>query len=231
LKKNLTELIFILDRSGSMSGLEKETIGGFNSLVEKQKNEPGEANLTTVLFDSEYELLHDRVDLKDVKPITSKEYYVRGMTALLDAIGFTIEKIKNAQNGFAKEEQAENVMFIITTDGMENASREYRTDRIKAMIEEQEEKFGWEFLFIGANLDSVETAGRYGISPDKAVNYQHDAYGVDAKYRAMEKAVHSVRSSGHLGASWKEELEKGNKDSKSKKKGKLSRLKKTTGKK
>jgi uncharacterized protein YegL len=238
LKKDLTELIFILDRSGSMSGLEEDTIGGFNSLMEKQKNEPGEANVTTVLFDNKYELLHDRIDLKDVNPITSKEYYVRGMTALLDAIGFTIEKIKNAQNSLAKEERAENVMFIITTDGLENASREYNSDRIKAMIEEQKEKSGWEFLFIGANIDAVEIASRYGISSDSAVNYSHDSYGVEAKYRAMEKAVYSVRRSEHLGASWKEELEKsskkgdkkGDKTNKPKKKGILSRLRKAAGK-
>jgi uncharacterized protein YegL len=198
--------------------------------MEKQKNEPGEANVTTVLFNNKYELLHDRIDLKDVNQITSKEYYVCGMTALLDAIGFAIEKIKKTQNSIAENERAENVMFIITTDGMENASQEYRIERIRAMIEEQKEKFGWEFLFIGANIDAVETAGRYGISSDKAVNYSHDSYGVEAKYRAMEKAVYSVRRSEHLESSWKEELEKGNKDSKPKKKGVLSRLRNITSK-
>jgi len=231
LKKDLTELIFILDRSGSMSGLEKETIGGFNSLIEKQKKEPGEANLTTVLFDSTYELLHDRINLKGVEPITSKEYYVRGMTALLDAIGFTIEKVKNAQNSLAEEERAENVMFIITTDGHENASREYRIDKIKAMIEEQKEKFGWEFLFIGANIDAVETASRFGISRDHAVNYNHDPYGVEAKYRAMESAVSSVRKSERLGADWKKELVKNKQDKRTESKGILSKLKSITGKK
>ena len=209
MKENLTELVFILDRSGSMSGLERDTIGGFNSLMEKQKNEPGEANITTVLFDSRYELLHDRINLKDVQPITSSEYYVRGMTALLDAIGRTIKKVKKAQKNLAKEERAEKVMFIITTDGLENASWKYRRSKVKAMIEEQQEKFGWEFIFIGANIDSIKTASRFGISPDHAVNYSHDSYGVEAKYRAMDKAVHSVRKSQHLGANWKEELERG----------------------
>ena len=231
MKKNLTELVFILDRSGSMSGLEKDTIGGFNSLIEKQKNEPGEATITTVLFDDQHELLHDRINLKGVNPITSNEYFVRGSTALLDAIGCTIEKIKNVQNSTAEEERAENVMFIITTDGQENASREYRIDKIKSMIEEQKEKYGWEFLFIGANIDAVETASRFGISRDRAVKYSHDPYGVEAKYRAMERAVSSVRKSEHLGSDWKKELEKGKQDNKTERKGIFSRLKIKTGKK
>jgi len=210
MKKGLTELVFILDRSGSMSGLEQDTIGGYNSLLEKQKNEPGEATITTVLFDDHYELLHDRINLKGIKPITGSEYFVRGTTALLDAIGRTIDKIKNAQNNTAAEERAENVMFVITTDGMENASREYRFDKIKSMIEERK-KCGWQFLFIGANIDAIETAGKFGISPDHAVNYSHDPRGTELKYMAMGKAVSKVRRSEQLNAEWKEELEKDSK--------------------
>jgi len=163
MRKELSELIFILDRSGSMSGLEQDTIGGYNSLLAKQKKEPGEAIITTVLFDDQFELLHDRNNLKDVELITEHEYFVRGTTALLDAIERTIDKIKNAQKLTAEEDRAANIIFVITTDGMENASREYRYDRIKTMIEEQKEKFGWEFLFIGANIDAIEAAGKFGI--------------------------------------------------------------------
>jgi uncharacterized protein YegL len=211
MKKGLTELIFILDRSGSMSGLEQDTIGGYNSLLSKQKNEPGDANITTVLFDDKYELLHDRIDLKKIEPITDSEYFVRGTTALLDAIGRTIDKIKNTQKQLSEKARAQNVMFVITTDGMENASKEYRFDKIKVMIEEQKEKHGWEFLFIGANIDAIETAGKFGISPNHAVNYCHDARGTELKYRAIEKAVSQVRRSKSLSADWKEELENDNK--------------------
>ena len=225
MKKGLTELVFILDRSGSMSGLERDTIGGYNSLLEKQKNEPGEAIITTVLFDDQYELLHDRIILKGVEPITSNEYFVRGVTALLDAIGRTIDKIKNAQERTEEEERAENVMFVITTDGMENASKEYHFDKIKAMIDEQKDKYGWNFLFVGANIDAIETAGKFGISPDHAVSYCHSPSGVRSKYRAMDKAVSQVRRSEPLGADWKKELEKDNNDRKTKNRGVLSKLK------
>lgn len=225
MKKGLTELVFILDRSGSMSGLEQDTIGGYNSLLDKQKSEPGEATITTVLFDDQYELLHDRINLNGVTPITGSEYFVRGTTALLDAIGRTIDKIKNAQKNTAEEERAENVMFIITTDGMENASREYRFDKIKAMIEEQQEKYKWTFLFIGANIDAIETAGKFGITPDHAVRYCHNPSGVEAKYRAMEQAVRQVRRSESLDAGWKHEIEKDQKGRTPKSEGILSRLK------
>jgi uncharacterized protein YegL len=210
MKKGLTELVFILDRSGSMSGLEKDTIGGYNSLLNKQKNEPGNANITTVLFDDQYELLHDRINFKNIEPITDSEYFVRGTTALLDAIGRTIDRIKNSQKKLAKKERAQKVMFVITTDGMENASKEYRFDKIKAMIEEQKEKHDWEFLFIGANIDSIETAGKFGISPDHAVNYCKDPRGMELKYMAMERAVSQVRRSESLNVGWKEELERDN---------------------
>jgi len=207
MRKELSELVFILDRSGSMSGLEQDTIGGYNSLLEKQKKEPGEAIITTVLFDDQYELLHDRYNLKDVELITEYEYFVRGTTALLDAIGRTIDKIKNAQKLTAEKNRAANVIFIITTDGMENASREYRYDRIKTMIEEQKEKFGWEFLFIGANIDAIEAAGKFGIEPERAVNYHADQSGVQAKYKSIEKAIEYVRKTEPIREDWKSEIE------------------------
>ena len=155
MKKGLTELVFILDRSGSMSGLESDTIGGYNSLLEKQKKEDGECVISTVLFDDKYELLHDRINLKGIVPITEREYFVRGSTALLDAVGRTIDKIGNAQKHTAEEERAEKVMFVITTDGMENSSREYGYDKVRQMIERQKDKYGWEFIFLGANIDAV----------------------------------------------------------------------------
>lgn len=207
MKKGLTELVFILDRSGSMSGLERDTIGGYNSLLKKQKKEPGEAAITTVLFDDRYELLHDRVNLKGVSPITDKEYFVRGSTALLDAIGRTIDKIGNAQKHTAEEERAEKVMFVITTDGMENASREYGFDKIKAMIEHQKEKYGWEFIFIGANIDAVETAGRFGISANRAANYHADALGTAVLYDAVSQTVSRARSAAPISDDWKKKID------------------------
>ena len=178
MKKGLTELVFVLDKSGSMSGLEKDTIGGFNSMLEKQKEVDGECLITTVLFDNGYELLHDRIDIRAVSPITEKEYSVGGSTALLDAIGRTINKISNAQRHTADEFRAENVMFVIITDGEENASREYSSDKVKAQIQRQKEKYGWEFVFLGANIDAVETASRFGIAPDRAQNYHADGEGM-----------------------------------------------------
>ena len=206
MKKGFTELVFILDRSGSMSGLENDTTGGYNSLLEKQKKTPGEATITTVLFDDQYELLHDRINLKGVVPITEKKYYVRGSTALLDAIGRTIDKVKNAQKRTAEHEQAENVMFVITTDGMENASREYSYDKIKAMIGQQKEKYGWEFIFIGANIDAIETAGRFGISPDRAANYHADAVGTELMFNSISETVCCARAAQPIAATWKDNI-------------------------
>ena len=195
MKKGLTELVFILDRSGSMSGLESDTIGGYNGLLEKQKQEGGEAVITTVLFDDHVELLHDRINLRGVAPITEKEYFVRGSTALLDAIGKTISKIGNAQKHTAEEERAERVLFVITTDGMENASREYTTKKVKSMIEAEKEK-GWEFVFLGANLDAVETAAQYGIDADNTADYLADREGTRLNYAAMSDAVAQFRTCG-----------------------------------
>jgi len=188
-----------------MSGLESDTIGGFNSLLEKQKNEPGEAKITTVLFDDQYELLHNHINLESIESITLKDYFVRGTTALLDAIGRTIDKIKTEHINTPDEEKAENVMFIITTDGKENASREYRFDKIKSMIEEQKEKHGWNFLFIGANIDAIETAGKFGISSDYAMQYSHNSRGIEMKYEAMDRAVSYVRKSMPISTDWKED--------------------------
>jgi uncharacterized protein YegL len=207
MKRDFTELVFILDRSGSMSGLESDTIGGYNGMLEKQKNEPGEAIVTTVLFDDKYELLHDRINLKGVAPMTSKEYFVRGSTALLDAIGLTISKIGNAQQNTVESERAEHVLFVITTDGMENASREYGYDVIHKMISHQKEKCGWEFLFLGANIDAVATAGKLGIGKDHAVNYRPDSTGTEKLYNAVNMAACSLRKSGSFNPGWKADLE------------------------
>ena len=196
MKKGLTELVFILDKSGSMSGLEADTIGGYNSMLAKQKAVDGECYITTVLFDNNYELLHDRIDIKAVSPITDKEYQVGGSTALLDAIGRTINKIGNAQKHTAEDYRAEKVMFVIITDGEENSSREYTAEKIKAQIERQKEKYGWEFIFLGANIDAVQTAGRFGIAPDRAVDYLADSEGTKLNFKVMASAVATFRESG-----------------------------------
>lgn len=194
--KNLTELVFILDKSGSMAGLEGDTIGGFNSMLKKQKTLDGECHITTVLFDNRYELLHDRSDIQAVNSMTTKEYQVGGSTALLDAIGITIQKLISVQRNTAKEYRAEKVMFVIITDGEENASREFTADKVKAMIEHEREKYGWEFVFLGANIDAVETAGRFGIAADRAVDYVPDSAGTELNFHAMSEAVASFRAVG-----------------------------------
>jgi len=206
-KSNLTEIVFILDRSGSMAGLESDTIGGFNSMLARQKQEPGEAVVTTVLFDDRYELLHDRVPIRGVAPITEREYTVRGTTALLDAIGKTIHKIGNAQKNTAEPERACKVLIIITTDGLENASRSYTPERIRMMIDRQKEQYGWEFIFLGANIDAVETAGRIGIHRDMAVNYMADESGTQLNYAAIDQAILQVRSGNQLDGNWKKDVE------------------------
>lgn len=208
MKNNLTELIFILDRSGSMSGLESDTIGGFNSLIEKQKKEAGEAIITTVLFDNEYQILHDRINLKGITPMTDKEYYVRGCTALLDAIGKTINKIINVQRHTSEDNRAEKVMFVIITDGMENSSNEYTYSKIKKLIETQKSKYNWEFLFLGANIDAIDTAAKFGITEDKAANYHADSHGTMVNYEAINYAMSNVRSGEKLTSSWKTSIDK-----------------------
>ncbi len=205
-KSNITELVFILDRSGSMAGLESDTIGGFNAMIEKQKREEGECFVSTVLFDNESEVLHDRVKLSEIRQMTDNDYTVRGCTALIDAIGGAIHHIGNIHKYARPEDVPENTMFIITTDGMENASHRYTSDKVKSMIERQKTKYGWEFLFIGANIDAVETAGRYGISKDKAVNYNADKEGTAILYESVSCAVAEVRANRPLSASWSNKI-------------------------
>jgi uncharacterized protein YegL len=208
MKKGLTELVLILDKSGSMSGLEADTIGGYNSMLAKQKAVDGECYITTVLFDNNYELLHDRIDIKAVSPITDKEYQVGGSTALLDAIGRTIHKIGNAQKHTAQDYRAEKVMFVIITDGEENSSREYSAEKIKALIERQKEKYGWEFIFLGANIDAVQTAGRFGIAPDRAIDYLADSEGTELNFKVMASAVATFRESGTVDETCFKEIRK-----------------------
>ncbi len=196
MKKGLTELVFILDRSGSMDGLEKDTIGGFNSMLAKQQAVEGECRITTVLFDHKYELLHDRIDIRAVKPMTENEYQVRGTTALLDAMGTTIRKISNVQKQSGEDFRAEHVMFVIITDGEENSSREYSVARIKQLIEEQKAQSGWEFIFLGANIDAVETAGQFGIGADRAVDYLADSEGTELNFEVLSETVSTFRSVG-----------------------------------
>ena len=208
MKKGLTELVFILDKSGSMGGLETDTIGGYNSMLAKQQEVEGECHITTVLFDNNYELLHDRIDIKAVSPISEKEYQVGGSTALLDAIGRTIHKIGNAQKHTADDYRAEKVMFVIITDGEENSSREYSAEKIKAQIERQKEKYGWEFVFLGANIDAIETAGRFGISADRAQNYHSDSEGVELNFRIISEAVSKYRECSEIPKGWNNDIQK-----------------------
>ena len=207
MKKNLTELVFILDRSGSMAGLESDTIGGFNAMIEKQKREPGEAVVSTVLFDNECEVIHDRVDIQKIEPLTDKEYYVRGCTALLDAVGGAIHHIGNVHKYAREDDRPEKTLFVITTDGMENASRAYSYGRLKAMIQRQKEKYGWEFIFLGANIDAAKEAARFGISEDRAANYHADSVGTAVIYEAMSEAVCSVRACRPMSAEWKKNID------------------------
>ena len=205
MKSNLTEMVFILDRSGSMCGLEGDTIGGFNSMIDNQKKQEGEALVTTVLFDNEYELLHDRVKLSEIKKMTDKEYYVRGCTALLDAVGRTISHISMIRKYIREEDIPQNTIIAITTDGMENASHEYNYEQIKKMIEEKK-KDGWEFLFIGANIDAAEEASRIGISRDRAANYISDSVGTGAVYNALSESMSCMRKNGAVAKNWNENI-------------------------
>lgn len=208
MKRNLTELVFILDKSGSMSGLEKDTIGGYNSMLEQQRKVDGECCITTVLFDNCYELLHDRIDIRAVRPISEKEYFVGGSTALMDAIGKTIHKIGTAQKNIAEDYRAEKVMFVIITDGEENASRQYSAMQVKKLIQRQKEGYGWEFIFLGANIDAVETAGRFGIDADRAVDYVPDGKGTDLNFRMMSETVATFRECGAVPTACLDEIRK-----------------------
>jgi len=206
MRKGLTELVFILDKSGSMSGLETDTIGGYNSMLEKQKAIPGKCLITTVLFDGNYELLHDRIDIRAVSPISAKEYRVGGSTALLDAIGRTIHKIGNAQKHTAEDYRAEKVMFVIITDGLENSSREYSSERVKEQIERQKTKYGWEFVFLGANIDAIQTAAHFGIGADRAVDYLADSEGTNLNFAVMSAAVAEFRKKAIISESHFEKI-------------------------
>ena len=203
----MTELVFILDRSGSMSGLEEDTIGGFNSMLSKQKREPGECLVSTVLFDNDTEVIHDRVPLTEVPGLSGEEYYVRGCTALLDAVGGAIHHIGSIHKYARTEDRPERTLFVITTDGMENASRRYDYGKVKEMIRRQKEEYGWEFLFLGANIDAAKEAARFGISADRAVRYRCDSVGTALNFQVISAAVGCARAAAPLAASWKERIE------------------------
>ena len=207
MRKNLTEIVFILDRSGSMAGLENDTVGGFNAMIEKQKRESGEAYVSTVLFDNYIEVVHDRVDIRKVQPMTRKEYYVRGCTALLDAVGKAIHHLGNVHKYAREEDRPEKTLFVITTDGMENASRTYNYEQVRKMIEYETEKYGWEFLFLGANIDAAKEAARFGISEDRAVNYHADHKGTAVIYEAVSEAVCNVRASRPMSIEWRRRVD------------------------
>lgn len=206
MKNNITELVFILDRSGSMSGLESDTIGGFNSLIEKQRKQDGECYVSTVLFDNVSEVLHDRVKLSDIKPMTEDDYTVRGCTALIDAIGCAIHHIGNVHKYAREEDVPEHTMFVIMTDGLENASHIYSSSEVKKMIEKEKEKYGWEFLFIGANIDAVETAKHFGIGANRSVNYHADRRGTAVVYDTVAETVANFRAAQPMAANWSEKI-------------------------
>ncbi len=201
------ELVFVLDKSGSMTGLENDTIGGYNSMLEKQRQIQGECVVTTVLFDHSYELLHDRIDIRAIEPMTKEQYQVGGSTALLDAMGMTISKIAKVQQSTSPQYRAEQVMFVVITDGEENSSREFTVAKIKSLVEHYKEKEAWEFVFLGANIDAVETARHYGISPERAQSYHADQAGVELNFSVMSEAVAQFRQHGALPDDWKDEIE------------------------
>ena len=207
MKKNLTEIVFILDRSGSMAGLEADTIGGFNSLIAKQRKEAGEAYISTVLFDNYSEVVHDRLPLDKIPEMTREVYYVRGCTALLDAVGGAVRHIGNVHKYAREEDRPEHTLFVITTDGMENASRHYSYDCVRQMIQRQKEKYGWEFLFLGANIDAAKEAARFGIMEDRAVNYHCDEDGTALNYEVLSDTIREVRACRPIQAGWKRKIE------------------------
>ena len=207
MKKNLTEIIFILDRSGSMYGLEADTIGGFNSMIEKQKKTDGEALVSTILFNQECSVVHDRVNIRKIEPMSENDYIASGCTALLDAVGGAVHHIGNVHKYAREEDVPEHTIFVITTDGLENASHRYSIDKVKKMIEHEQNKYGWEFLFLGANIDAVETAGTFGIHKDHAVNYHSDSQGTALNYEAVGQAIASVRCGAPIQENWKQDIE------------------------
>lgn len=213
-KNNTTELVFILDRSGSMAGLEQDTIGGFNAMIAKQKKEEGEAYVSTILFANDSRVIHDRIALTEVSEMTEKEYFVGGCTALIDAIGGAIHHVGNIHKYARPEDVPAHTMFIITTDGQENASHRYSSDAVKKMIERQKEKYGWEFLFIGANIDAVETAAKFGINPDRAVNYHADKKGTQVLYDSIAAPIFAMRQNRAISDTWAADIEQDYEDRK-----------------
>lgn len=207
MKKDLTEMVFILDKSGSMAGLEADTIGGFNGMIERQKKAEGEALVSTVLFSDQSVVIHDRVSLDKIEPMTDRQYYVGGCTALIDAIGGAVRHIGNIHKYAREEDRPEHTVFVITTDGMENASRHYTAGQIREMIRQRKEKDGWEFLFLGANIDAVETASRFGIPEDRAVTFRNDARGQALNYETVSRTVEAFRTRRAVGREWKESIE------------------------
>ena len=207
MKKNLTEMVFILDKSGSMAGLEQDTIGGFNGMIARQRKEPGEALVSTVLFSDRSRVIHDRADIARVEPLTDRQYFVGGCTALIDAIGCAIHHIGNVHKYAREEDVPEHTIFVITTDGMENASHHYTADEVRHMVQRQKEKYGWEFLFLGANIDAVETAARFGIDEDRAVTCHNDARAQQLNYKVLGRTMSAMRTCAPVGREWKEEIE------------------------
>lgn len=207
MKKDLTEIVFILDKSGSMAGLEADTIGGFNSMIERQKKEEGEAVLSAVLFSDSSTVIYDRVDIRKVEPMNDRQYFVGGCTALLDAVGDAVKHIRNVHKYAREEDRPEKTVFVITTDGMENASRRYTYDEVSRMVKQQQEA-GWEFLFLGANIDAVKTAGTFGIRADRAVTYESDSVGTRLNYAVLDRAIGMIRKRETLSSAWKEDIEK-----------------------
>lgn len=208
MNKKLTEIVFILDKSGSMSGLEKDTIGGFNSLVEKQKKEEGKVIVSTVLFSDYSQVVHDRIDINEVPLLTSKDYYVSGCTALLDAVGNSINYISKVHNELSDTEIPEKTLFIITTDGQENASIEYSYSKIKKLIENMKKNNKWEFIFLGANIDAVDEARKFGIDEDNAVNYNCDEVGIELNYECICEAVSTIRQNKSLTSKWRTRIDR-----------------------
>ena len=204
---NTSELVFLLDRSGSMAGLESDTVGGFNAMIRKQKQEDGVCFVSTILFDNESKVLHDRVPLADVPTMTEREYTVRGCTALLDALGDAIQHIANIHKYARREDVPARTLFVITTDGMENASHRYTYDKVRRMIEKEKEKYGWEFIFLGANIDALQEAARFGISADRAANYHCDRRGTAVIYEGINEVVSAVRCSRPMAAEWKRSID------------------------
>ena len=211
-RNDITELVFILDRSGSMSGLERDTIGGFNAMIETQKKLEGTCYVSTILFDHDIQVLHDRLELKSIPPMTEKDYTVRGSTALLDAVGFAIRHIAGIHKYARPEDVPARTLFVITTDGMENASRHFTLEQIRQKIEHEKEKYGWEFLFLGANMDAVTTASRMGIAPDRAANYRADHQGTDVVYNTVAETAVCFRAGKAIQADWNHAIEQDRKE-------------------